>query len=208
MRLSLNSQTAITLMALGFVLNLLPLCQAGDWSYWRGPNFNGSVNASQLPDDWDPEGGEGSNLLWVREDIGGPCTPIVMNGKLYTIQRSEPGTAREGEKVVCLNAATGETIWENRYNVWLSDVPAERVGWSSVVGDPETGYVYALGACDIFTCMNGETGETIWSRPLHEQFGMLSTYGGRTNFPVIHEDLVIISGIIINWGNSASRIIA
>ena len=148
-------------------------------------------------------GGEGSNLLWVREDIGGPCTPIVMNGKLYTIQRSEPGTAREGEKVVCLNAATGETIWENRYNVWLSDVPAERVGWSSVVGDPETGYVYALGACDIFTCMNGETGETIWSRPLHEQFGMLSTYGGRTNFPVIHEDLVIISGIIINWGNSA-----
>ena len=203
MRLSLNSQTAITLMALGFVLNLLPLCQAGDWSYWRGPNFNGSVNASQLPDDWDPEGGEGSNLLWVREDIGGPCTPIVMNGKLYTIQRSEPGTAREGEKVVCLNAANGETIWENRYNVWLSDVPAERVGWSSVVGDPETGYVYALGACDIFTCMNGETGETIWSRPLHEQFGMLSTYGGRTNFPVIHEDLVIISGIIINWGNSA-----
>ena len=71
-------------------------------------------------------------------------------------QRSRHGTAREGEKVVCLNAATGETIWENRYNVWLSDVPAERVGWSSVVGDPRAGYVYALGACDIFTCMNGE----------------------------------------------------
>ena len=108
--------------------------------------FQRQCQCKPLPDDWDPEGGEGSNLLWVREDIGGPCTPIVMNGKLYTIQRSEPGTAREGEKVVCLNAATGETIWENRYNVWLSDVPAERVGWSSVVGDPETGYVYALGA--------------------------------------------------------------
>ncbi|MCH5374316.1 MAG: PQQ-binding-like beta-propeller repeat protein, partial [Planctomycetes bacterium] len=93
--------------------------------------------------------------------------------------------------------------WENRYNVWMSDVPAERVGWSSVVGDPETGYVYALGACDLFLCINGETGETVWSKPLHEQFGMLSTYGGRTNFPVVHEDLVIISGIIINWGEAA-----
>lgn len=176
---------------------------AADWPYWRGPKFDGTAEASGLPDDWDPEGGEGSNLLWKREDIGGPCTPIAMNGRIYTIQRAEPATDREGEQVVCLDAATGETIWENRYNVWLSDVPAERIGWSSVVGDPETGNVYALGACDIFQCMDGETGETLWSIPLHEQFGMLSTYGGRTNFPVIHEDLVIISGIIINWGDSA-----
>ena len=176
---------------------------AADWPYWRGPKFDGTAEASGLPDDWDPEGGEGSNLLWKREDIGGPCTPIAMNGRIYTIQRAEPATDREGERVVCLDAATGETIWENRYNVWLSDVPAERIGWSSVVGDPETGNVYALGACDIFQCMDGETGETLWSIPLHEQFGMLSTYGGRTNFPVIHEDLVIISGIIINWGDAA-----
>lgn len=176
---------------------------AADWTYWRGQKFDGTAEASGLPDEWDPEGGEGSNLLWVREDIGGPCTPIVMNGKLYTIQRAEPGTAREGEKVVCLDAATGETLWENRYNVWMSDVPAERIGWSSVVGDPETGYVYTLGACDLFNCIDGETGETVWSRALHEQFGMLSTYGGRTNFPVIHEDLVIISGIVINWGEAA-----
>lgn len=176
---------------------------AADWPYWRGPKFDGTAEASGLPDGWDPEGGEGSNLLWKREDIGGPCTPIAMNGRIYTIQRAEPATDREGERVVCLDAATGETIWENRYNVWLSDVPAERIGWSSVVGDPETGNVYALGACDIFQCMDGETGETLWSIPLHEQFGMLSTYGGRTNFPVIHEDLVIISGIIINWGDSA-----
>lgn len=176
---------------------------SADWPYWRGPHYNGTVEASGLPDNWDPEGGEGSNLLWKRDDIGGPCTPIVMNGKLYTIQRAEPDTAREGERVVCLDAKTGETLWVNRYNVWLSDVPAERVGWSSCVGDPETGHVYALGSCDIFQCIDGDTGETLWKIPLHEQFGMLSTYGGRTNFPVIHEDLVIISGIIINWGDRA-----
>ena len=200
MRLFANTQAIFSTLAFTICINCV---NAADWPYWRGPKFDGTATASQLPDDWNPEGGEGSNLVWVREDIGGPCTPIVMNGKLYTIQRSEPGTSREGEKVVCLDAATGETLWENRYNVWLSDVPAERVGWSSVVGDPETGHVYALGACDVFNCIDGTSGETLWSRPLHEQFGMLSTYGGRTNFPVIHEDLVIISGIIINWGDSA-----
>ena len=176
---------------------------AADWPYWRGPTFDGTAEATGLPDDWDPAGGEGSNVLWKRDDIGGPCTPIAMEGRIYTIQRSLPATDREGEKVVCLDAVTGKTIWENAYNVWLSDVPAERIGWSSVVGDPETGNVYALGACDIFQCMDGKTGETLWSIPLHEQFGMLSTYGGRTNFPIIHENLVIISGIIINWGDAA-----
>ena len=69
--------------------------------------------------------------------------------------------------------------------------------------DPATGNVYTLGACDIFQCKDGKTGKTLWSIPLHEQFGMLSTYGGRTNFPIIHENLVIISGIIINWGDAA-----
>ncbi len=191
-----------------FATALLPIAQSvqaetADWPYWRGPNFNGSAIAENLPEQWNPEGGEGSNLLWKRDDIGGPCTPVVMNGRLYTIQRSAPGTKREAESVVCLDAKTGETLWETKYNVWLSDVPSERIGWSSVVGDPETGNVYVLGACDIFLCIDGETGEKVWSVPLHEQFGMLSTYGGRTNFPIIHEDLVIISGIVVNWGELA-----
>lgn len=192
-------------LAVIFPMLLVTMCSSAvaDWPYWRGPKFDGTADAKGLPDDWDPDGGEGSNVIWKRDDIGGPCTPVAMNGRLYTIQRADPGTPREAERVVCLDAATGETVWENRYNVWLSDVPAERVGWSSVVADPASGNVYALGSCDIFQCINGETGETVWSIPLHEQFGMLSTYGGRTNFPVVHEDLVIISGIIINWGEKA-----
>ena len=176
---------------------------ARDWPYWRGPEANGISRETGLIDDWDPQGGDGSNVAWVRDDLGGRSTPIVINGKLYTIVRAEPGTEREGEKVVCVDAATGETIWENRFNVWLSDVPDTRVGWSSCVGDPETGNVYALGVCGLFQCIDGRTGERIWGVPLHEKFGLLSTYGGRTNFPVICDDLVIISAIVIGWGDMA-----
>lgn len=176
---------------------------AADWTYWRGPEFNGVSHETGLVDDWDAKGGDGSNVAWQRDDLGGRSTPIVMDGKLYTIVRADPSTAIEGEKVVCVDAATGDTIWENRFNVYLSDVPAERLGWSSCVGDPTTGNIYALGVCGLFQCINGKTGDTIWSIPLHEKFGLLSTYGGRTNFPVIHEDLVIISAIVIGWGDQA-----
>ena len=174
-----------------------------DWTYWRGPQFNGHAQATNLVDDWDSEGGEGSNVLWKRDDIGARSTPVVMRGRLYVTMRADEGTPIEGEKVVCLDAKSGETLWENKFNVWMSDVPDTRVGWASIVADPESGNIYALGVCDLFSCINGTTGQTIWSKPLHEQFGLLSTYGGRTNFPVVHEDLVIISGIIINWGDAA-----
>ncbi len=102
-----------------------------------------------------------------------------------------------------LGCQDGELLWENRFNVWLSDVPDTRVGWPSLAVDPETGYVYCLAVCDYFVCIDGKTGKTVWGRPLHEEFGMLSTYGGRTNFPVVFEDVVIISGVITNWGDRA-----
>jgi outer membrane protein assembly factor BamB len=86
-----------------------------------------------------------------------------MNGKLYTIVRHNPGTEKEAEKVVCVDAATGETKWESIFNVFLTDVPDTRVGWSSVVGDPVTGHVFALGVCGYFQCLDGETGKTLWS---------------------------------------------
>jgi outer membrane protein assembly factor BamB len=174
-----------------------------DWLFWRGSGYDGVSCETGLVDDFDPEGGPDGNVLWRRTDLGGRSTPIVMDGRLYVLLRAEPGTSREGERVVCVNAETGETIWENRFNVYLSDVPDTRVGWSACVGDPETGTIFALGVCGHFQCLDARTGQTRWYVPLHERFGLLSTYGGRTNFPVICEDLVIVSGVIIGWGEMA-----
>ncbi len=171
-----------------------------DWPMWRGPEQNGISRQTGLIDHWDPEG---ENVLWKNEDVATRSTPIILSGKIYQLMRNAVDTPREGEKVVCLDADTGEVLWENSFNVYLSDVPAERVGWSSCTGDPETGRIYALGVCGLFQCLDGETGETIWSHSMSEEFGLLSTYGGRTNVPVVFEDLVIISSIVIGWGEMA-----
>ncbi|CAK9044717.1 Outer membrane biogenesis protein BamB, partial [Durusdinium trenchii] len=83
-----------------------------------------------------------------------------MNGRLYLLTTANHDVPTETqEKVVCLDANTGETLWEYAFNVYLSDVPVERVGWSSVTADPETGNVYALGVCGYFCCLDAETGE-------------------------------------------------
>ncbi len=172
-----------------------------DWPNWRGPEQNGISRETGLPDKWDPNSGE--NLLWKSAELRTRSTPIVMHGKLYTLARSEPGTPAEGEKVICADAATGKVLWENKFNVFLSDVPDTRVAWSCCVGDPTTGRVYAMGVCGYIQCLDGDTGKTIWSHSLSEEFGLLSTYGGRTNVPVLFEDLVIISAVTTGWGDSA-----
>jgi outer membrane protein assembly factor BamB len=171
-----------------------------DWPNWRGPEYTGTSREKSLPETWSTDG---ENLLWRKEEYATRATPIVMNGKLYTVCRAFPETTMEGEKVVCADAATGELIWESVHNIFLSDAPAERVGWSSVCGDPATGKVYVLGLGCHFQCLDGETGKVLWEHSMSEEYGMLSTYGGRTNFPVVFEDLVIISGVMTGWGENA-----
>ena len=109
----------------------------------------------------DPKGGDGSNLAWVREDLGGRSSPVVFQNRLYTIVRDKPATEEEAEKVVCVDAATGKTLWEHSFNMYLTDVPDERIGWSCPVVDPETGNVYVQGVSGYFCCLDGKTGKEI-----------------------------------------------
>lgn len=200
--------TRIQRCCLLFVLTMLCVPSSAiagefDWTYWRGPQMNGHSPLTNLPEKWNPKGGDDSNLVWAREDLGTRSTPVVMDGLLYALVRHDAGTKQDGEKLVCVDAATGETRWEQLFPVYLSDVPAERVGWSSVAADPESGNVFALGVCGLFRCMDAQTGEIKWEHSLHEEYGLLSTYGGRTNFPIVHENNVIISAIVIGWGKMA-----
>ena len=180
---------------------LTSLAVAADWPDWRGPQQNRHYDGPPLVTSFDPE--KGTNVLWKNDEAGGISTPVVMGGKLFTLVRHKPGTTEEAEKVLCLDAATGKKLWENVFNVYLSDVPAERVGWSAVVADPASNTVFAHGVCGVFTAIDAATGATKWQRSLHEEFGFLSTYGGRTNIPVVFEDLVIASAVVTGWGDTA-----
>jgi outer membrane protein assembly factor BamB len=182
------------------VLMLAAVATAADWPDWRGPMQDRHYDGPPLVTSFDPETGE--NVVWRHEE-GGISSPVIMGGRLYTLVRHAPDTAEEAEKVICLDARTGKKLWENIFNVYLSDVPAERVGWSAVVADPESNTVFAHGVCGVFTAIDATTGKTQWRRSLHEEFGFLSTYGGRTNVPIVFEDLVIASAVVTGWGDTA-----
>jgi outer membrane protein assembly factor BamB len=179
------------------VLLLLVPAFANDWTEWRGPARDGISPEKGLPSSWSPTG---QNLAW-KAPYGGRSAPIVMNGRVY-LQNIAGKGAEEQERIMCFNADTGKLLWEHRFNVYLSDVPPHRVGWASPVGDPATGNVYAFGVGGTLLALTRD-GKVEWERSLGEDFGLLTTHGGRTVSPLIDGDLVIVSGVTFQWGQHA-----
>ena len=171
----------------------------GDWPEMRGPNRDGISRETGLVDKWALNG---ENFLW-RVPYGGRSAPIVMGNRVYVQNPSGRGTNLQ-ERVMALDADTGRVVWEYKFNIFQSDVPAHRVGWASPAADPETGNIYAFSGGAQAIALDRD-GKLLWDRSFGEEWAAFTTHGGRTMSPVVDGDLVIVSAPVSNWGTSANR---
>jgi outer membrane protein assembly factor BamB len=186
---------SVIILSLLLLLSATPASSAGDWAEWRGPARDGVSPEKNLPAKWSPAG---ENLLW-KAPYGGRSTPVVMGDRVFLINGVGKGETLQ-ERIMSFDADTGKILWEHHFNVYLSDVPAHRIGWASPVGDPASGNVYVFGGGGTLLSLSKE-GKVLWERSLGEDFGLLTTHGGRTVSPIIDGDLVIVSGVTFSWGS-------
>jgi outer membrane protein assembly factor BamB len=171
----------------------------GDWPDWRGPDRNGTSREKGLPEKWSLSG---QNLAW-KAHYGGRSAPVILGDHLY-LENTAGSGANEQERLMCFNADTGKLLWEYKFNLFQSDVPAHRVGWASPAADPETGNVYAFGVNNLLTALSKD-GKKLWERSITEEFSPFTTHGGRTVSPLIDGNLVIVSTPTSTWGSMANR---
>jgi outer membrane protein assembly factor BamB len=180
------------------VLAAATLATAGDWPGWRGPHRNGISDDEGLV--W-----TGESVLWkadlLKDDITARATPIVFDGRVCVSGRAGSGLLRQ-ELAACFDAGTGKKLWERRFPVYNTTVPFTRVGWASLAGDRETGYVFAQNVDGQLVALDRE-GKTVWQRRLGEELGRGSGYGGRTLIPVVDEDRLIVGLVGAGWGDMA-----
>ena len=193
----------VKLIPLWLVIALaLPAAQAGhapDWPDWRGPARNGMSTETGLPSKWSTAG---ENLAW-QVPYGGRSGPVVFGDHLY-LQNTSGSGASEQERIMCFNADTGKLLWEHRYNMFTSDVPAHRLAWSSpVVDGSQTGNVFAISANGLVMSLSKDEGKVLWERSLAEEMGMWTTHGGRMSSPIIDGKQLIVSGLTFGWGQYA-----
>ena len=169
--------------------------RASEWPQWRGPEGNGASPETGLVSRWSRAG---ENLVF-RIDWTGRSTPVVFDGRVCASGRAD----LRYEVIGCWNARDGRPLWQRRFLEYNTTIPFSRVGWASVSGDPETGYLYAQDGDGQLWCFDRE-GKTVWGWRLGEEMGRSSGYGGRTHTPLIDEDRLITSVVGTGWGDQAA----
>lgn len=163
------------------------------WLSWRGPLQTGVSLEQDLPDQL-----ELGSELWTY-DIQGAGTPVIADGRLYAFGFYGEFGEDVQEALVCLDANSGELIWEERFSDYISDIVYNRYAVGAPTVDPETGNVYlqlSNGHCVGFT----RDGEKLWEHSLIEELGRLTFPNGRTGGPGVFDHLVIFHCVTANWG--------
>jgi outer membrane protein assembly factor BamB len=182
-------------------LTLMPLLSAktvDGWLSWRGPLQTGASLETNLPDSLELDG---EDYLWSYPVKGGGA-PVIADGRAYIFGYYEEDEGKLVEEtLLCLDAKSGEKIWEYRSRDFLSDNVYNRYGIGSPCVDPETGNVYVMITSGLALAFDRD-GNKLWEHSMLEEFWRLTFPNGRTGGPVVDGDFVVFRGITANWGPS------
>ena len=114
---------SLAVWALVLLTGILPGGDRTAWPQWGGPARNfvpPGIDARDLTTSWPKEG---PRRLWERP-LGEGYSSIVTDGRtLYTLFRD-----KSADVAIALDAATGATVWESRYDAPFDETCSERLG--------------------------------------------------------------------------------
>ena len=157
--------------------------QDTDMPEYRGRRREGVVVGPRLRRNWQTEP---PRLVW-RQPVGGGYGAFAVAGNCaITIEQRG-----QDEAVVCYHSATGREFWVYRYPALFS----ETLGGDGPRATPTivNGRVYAQGATGVLTCLDGASGEEVWSRNVLELFGVENLPWGMAGSPLVLEGVVIVN---------------
>ena len=178
------------------VAGAIAATSAADWPEWRGPSRDGRSAETNLPARWSPQG---DNLAW-RIPIGSRSAPVAFGNRLYINSPTPGDPTLTQERLIAIEAETGKVVWERRFSLYLSDVPQHRASWASPAVDPETGNIYLFTVAAQLVCVSPD-GKVLWDRSLTDEYGAVTTHGGRTTSPIIEGDKLILNALVLAWGD-------
>ncbi len=152
------------------------------WPHLRGPHYDGIDRASRLADSWPSRG---PPVLWIRELGQGYSGFAVAADRAYTQAQS-----LAGQYVMCLDASTGNTLWEHRYD-WPSK-PAGSYPGPMATPTWHAGKVYFAAPSGLVGCLDDRTGHSLWSVNVKELFGSSGTEFGYACTPCVEDGKVIL----------------
>lgn len=162
------------------------------WAHIRGRNFSGHSPETQLADHWPAEG---PPVLWVKDLGQGYSSIVVQEDRAYTQYQT-----LAGQFVICMNATSGKTIWEYRY-----DWPFEASGlYPGPRSTPTiaTDHVFFATPDGSVGCLT-KTGKLVWQQDLKNDLN-----GKGTDFGYACAPTVVSGKVIMPVGGHGAAMVA
>lgn len=187
----LHKQTS--LLTVPHVARIVPIVLLGvfaspvhaQWTQYGGPNQDFKVEDPGIALTW-PD--DGPRKIWSRKLGEGYSAILADRNRVYTMYR-------EGRKevAVCLDAKTGTTVWEYKYE----SMPIK--GHESDYGSGPNatpllfdGRLYTIGIAGLMHCLDAANGKLLWSHDLWFDYEALPVNEfGYSSSPVAYENMVI-----------------
>lgn len=191
------------LASLSLLACLSPAALAQDWAHWRGPAYNGSSPAKNLPVEFTQK----KLVRWALDMPGpGSSTPIVVGEQIFL---SSVDTERERLVAMCVDRSSGKITWQDDAGSGYT-----KPGGSRVAGGRRATYACPSATTDgehvVFFFGNGDLvgytvgGKRLWARNIQKEFGDFAfnwtfsasptIYEGRVYLPVLQRDVPVRRG--------------
>ncbi|MSU63927.1 MAG: alcohol dehydrogenase [Pedosphaera sp.] len=172
-----------------FAITPVLVLTAGDWSQYRGPTHDG-LSSETIRSNWSSEA---PREIWRVPMVNGFSSFSVSNGRAFTlVERTFDGSNKE--TCIALNSATGLELWatvvdtaENYDGTGISAAAGPR---STPVVDGDR--VFILSAYLGLYCLNASSGDVLWQKSIHGEYGGGVISWQSSAAPLIEGDLVII----------------
>lgn len=163
--------------------------QATDNDY---PRFLGNGYWAEVPEvaletDWATQP---PKELW-RKKIGAGWSAFAIVGEYAVTQEQRD----ENELVSCYELRTGKIVWTHADPVRWDPSGQGSLGYAGPRATPtiHAGKVYSMGATGILNCLEGSTGELVWSHDTLKKYGIDNVVWGKAGSPLVYDDKVVVS---------------
>jgi outer membrane protein assembly factor BamB len=166
-----------------------------NWAQWRGPDFNGSTSAKNLPEKLSKD-----EQLWSTPMPGhSNGTPIIFGDHIFTTAQQKDGKLL----ALCVSKADGKILWQKD----ISDVSTSKGRNDSATPSPVTDgkeVIFLFGTGDL--AAYDMAGNQLWKRNLQKDHGRWNyqwhygasplLYKGKLYVQVLHRNVSES-----NWGD-------
>ena len=169
-------------MLLGAALGLsLAGAQAGDWGNWRGPNYDGSTDAKDLPTNFSKT----ENVRWsVKMDGPSAATPVIWGDNVFV---SSSNQEKERLTANCYDRKTGALKWSHQVaKGFRQDNRSNYASPSPVTDGQVVTFFYGGGELATFNM----DGDKLWALNLQKKHGEFAFLWTFSTSPLIHDGVL------------------